>query len=120
MITLICGHSRAGKTTYSMRYDNVIHLDEIGSTLGVLRRVRTTSDVVVDGIYYSPRQRKELLDTYQGQGSQCICLDTPTEVREERMGHKIKHDYPFRIPTLDEGWDEIIIIRGEHEQRINR
>ena len=122
MLTLICGHPRAGKTTYSMKFNNVIHLDDAGSSQNVLQKVRhISSDVVVDGIYYSPRQRKELLNAYKGQGFLCICLDTPKEVREERMGHKIKHDYPFLIPTLDEGWDEIIIIRGDDNvERISR
>lgn len=121
MFTLICGYPRAGKTTYSKQFDNVIHFDKLGSSQNVLQKVRyIIDDVVVDGIYYSPKQRKELLNAYKGQGSRCICLDTPKEVREERIGHKIKHDYPFLIPTLDEGWDEIIIIRGEHEQRYSR
>jgi len=121
MLTLICGHPRAGKTTYSKRFDNVIHLDDSGSTQNVLQKVRRiTDDVVVDGVYYSPKQRKELLNAYKGQGFRCICLDTPKEVREERYGHKIKHDYPFLIPSFDEGWDEIIIIRGEYEQRYSR
>ena len=120
MLTLICGHSRAGKTTYSQRFDNVIHLDDVHSTRAVISRIRSEDDVVVEGIYYSPRERKELLSAYKGKGTRCICLDTPKEIREERMGRIIKHDYPFRIPTLDEGWDEIIIIRGDDEQRISK
>ena len=121
MLTLICGHSRAGKTTYSQRFDNVIHLDDVHSTSKVISRIRdVVGDVVVEGIYYSPRERKELLSAYKGKGTRCICLDTPKEIREERMGRIIKHDYPFRIPTLDEGWDEIIIIRGDDEQRISK
>lgn len=113
MLTCICGYPRAGKTTYSKQFDNVIHLDDLGSTQNVLRRVRLTKgDVVVEGVYYNPKQRKELLNSYKGKGSRCIFIDTLKEVREERLGHEIKHDYPFLIPTFDEGWDEIIIIHG--------
>lgn len=113
MLTLICGHSRAGKTTYSHRFDNVIHLDEEHSTAKVIQKVRRISgDVVVEGIYYNPKDRMELLANYHGSGARCICIDTPKEIREERFGHKIKHDYPFRIPTLAEGWDEIEVING--------
>ena len=122
MITLICGHPRAGKTTYSRRFScPVIHLDDNYSTANVLKKIKgITDDVVVEGIYYRPQQRRELLSAYKGGGSLCICLDTPKETREERLGYKLKHDYPFLIPTYDEGWDEIIIIRGNDEQRINR
>lgn len=122
MITLICGHSRAGKTTYSKQFDNVIHLDDSYSTQNVLQKVsRITGDVIVEGIYYRPQQRQELINVYKGDGSRCICLDTSKEVREERLGRKIKHDYPFLIPTLEEGWDEIIIIRGDDNvERISR
>ena len=122
MLTLICGHSRAGKTTYSKRFENVIHLDDTHSTQKVLEKVRMVSgDVVIEGIYYSPKDRIRLIEAYKGQGFRCICLDTSKEVREERHGYKIKHDYPFLIPTLSEGWDEIIIISGDNNVKcINR
>lgn len=114
MLTLICGHSRAGKTTYSQRFDNVIHLDDTHSTRKVREKVgRVVGDVVVEGIYYNPIDRVALLEAYRGEGTRCICLDTPREVREQRMGHAIRHDYPFRIPAYSEGWDEIIVIRGD-------
>lgn len=117
MLILICGHSRAGKTTYSKRYNEickVIHLDDTGSLYEVIKEVKKqTDDVVVEGIYYNPKDRLDLIKSYSGKGLKCICLDTPQTVREERIGHKLKFAYPFLIPTLDEGWDEIIIIRGD-------
>ena len=117
MLILICGHSRAGKTTYSKRYNGVcevIHLDNMGSYDSVINRVkRITGDVVVEGIYYNPQNRRDLINAYGGQGCKCICLDTPQDIINERMGRKLKHTYPFLIPDLDEGWDEIIIIRGD-------
>ena len=67
----------------------------------------------MEGIYYKPIERIKLLESYRGKGSRCICLDTPKEVRERRMGRAIRHDYPFKLPTYSEGWDEIIVIRGE-------
>ena len=116
MITLICGYPRAGKTTYSQRFENVIHLDMMHTHEKVLARIRRErGDVVVEGVYYAPKHRKALLEAYPGSGSKCICLDTPLHIREERMGRKERHPHPFRIPTLDEGWDEIVIIRGGEE-----
>ena len=51
----------------------------------------------------------------------CIWLDTPLEIclDRERNGRKrsdhlvIWANDEFEPPTLDEGWDEIIIIRGD-------
>lgn len=114
MLILICGHSRAGKTTFSQRFKNVIHLDDVHSFTAVIRMIENiTDDVVVEGIYYSPRERKELLSHYRGTGARVICIDTSQEVREARMKHKFRHSYPFLYPTYEEGWDKIIIIRSD-------
>ena len=61
-MTLICGHMRAGKTTYSKRYDcKVLHYDEIRSYSDVINEVKNTpDDIVVEGIYYSKEERKRL------------------------------------------------------------
>lgn len=99
----------------------VIHIDDSFSRSVVLSKLsHIEGDVVVDGIYFDPKERRLLIDTYRGNGARCIFLDTPVHIREERLGHKIKHDFPFNAPTLEEGWDEIIIIRGDYEQRICR
>lgn len=112
MLTLICGLPRAGKTTYSKKYDNVIHLDYCGAYRGVIRRIRQIEgDVVVEGVYRLARERKGLLQAYQGEGCKCIWLDTPDEVRRSREGWDKYCDKPFEPPTLDEGWDDITIIR---------
>lgn len=119
MITLICGYPRAGKTTYSKRFEGicpVIHLDNMGSTFNVLLYVRRiTEDVVIDGVYEDPKDRIRLLKAYDGKGSRCICLDTPKEIRQKRIGHKFKYDPKFPIPTYEEGWDEIIVIKGDND-----
>ena len=79
-------------------------------------------DVVVEGIYDTAELRTELLNSYKGQGEKiCVWLDTPLDVIKSRFFHvPPKHPYPFEPPTLDEGWDEIIIIRGDDEQRISK
>lgn len=121
MLTLICGLPRAGKTTYSERYEDVIHLDKCGAYEGVIHHIRNRNgDVTVDGVYQNRYLRECLIREYKGNGLRCIWLDTPQEVRSIRKGWNKKCDFPFEPPILDEGWDEIIIIRGEHEQRINR
>lgn len=126
MIILICGFPRAGKTTYSQRYkDNytVIHLDECGMNPydGADARIkRTANDLVVEGVYNRKGRRIRMLSKYKGNGKRvCIWLDTPKDIRQQRMGRRVC-DFPFEPPTLDEGWDEIIIIRGDDEQRISK
>ena len=119
MLTLICGRCRAGKTTYSKNFENVVHLDEV-SMSGRERYPKVkdivsncTGDIVVEGVYEHKSVREELLRSYVGHGSKCIWLDTAEDVLLQRMD-TIKLIVPrhFDPPTLDEGWDEIVIIRG--------
>ena len=116
MMTLICGHSRAGKTTYSQRYEcEVLHFDAICNYQTIIDQVRKADgDIVVEGIYFDPRNRANLCKAYNGK-TVCILIDTPTEVRAKRMGRKILHPYPFGVPTYEEGWDEIVVIRGDSD-----
>lgn len=123
MLTLICGLPRAGKTTYSKRYEgkcNIIHVDTMGCTwlsrnARSLEAVRLEEDVVVDGILPHRAERQALLDAYQGDRAVCIWLDTPLEVRKTRKGWSKACEFPFDPPTYDEGWDEIIVIKGEDD-----
>lgn len=120
MITLICGHPRAGKTTYSAQYgDAVLHLDECGMQPyeGVEKRIRhMVGDVVVEGVYSRAHRRKRLLSLYKGGGkATCIWLDTPLEVRRQRVGYHRTLSERFEPPTYQEGWDEIIVLRGGGE-----
>lgn len=120
MITLICGVGRAGKTTYSQRFENVIHLDGMGHIPYRFKNVIDalgTGDVVVEGIYESAELRMELLRAYKGNGKRCIWLNTPKDTvidRANKTGIPIsaRHFY-FEPPTYSEGWDEIIVI-GEN------
>ena len=138
MITLICGRCNAGKTTYSMRFDDVIHLDLVARSgreryPKILELVsQRTDDVVVDGVYEKTEYRTDLINAYKGNGTRCIWLDTPVEIIAERSiprcarSHVKPHGFiaiprHFDEPTLDEGWDEIIIIRGnENVERYSR
>lgn len=125
MLTLICGCSRVGKTTYSQAFDNVIHLDDVGipqERYAIVNRllVSLNGDIVVEGIYDRASLRIALLNAYKGIGKRCIWLDpSEEEVRSRPWGRKhgfSKHS--FEPPTYSEGWDEIIII-GEHNGEPN-
>ena len=123
MLTLICGLPRAGKTTYSERFENVIHLDTSGAYQGVLRKIkRLNGNVVVEGVYRTQEQRKTLIQAYNAECCRCIFLDTPNEIRRSRKGwDKYCDIQPFEPPTFEEGWDEIIIIKGDNNvERISR
>lgn len=121
MLTLICGVGRAGKTTYSQRFDNVIHLDEMGVTperyRNVLNAIKDrTDDIVIEGIYKRSTQRKDLVNAYKG-ATKCIWLHTPEHIVRQRMyesGYPITpHHMTFEAPDYSEGWDEIIEIQDD-------
>ena len=127
MLTLVCGLPRAGKTTYSSQFENVVHLDDYLYLPLTLRHERcnrnaeTEDDVVVEGIYHTAKLRISLIQAYRGKGLKCVWLDTPLEIKKHRIGYvPAMSPFPFEPPTLDEGWDEIIIIRGNDEQRYSR
>ena len=116
MLTLICGLPNAGKTTYSQRFDNVIHLDEVGRTSRVCEMVEGMGDTVVEGVFATSLKRRQLIDAGGGY-SKCIWLDVPLDEckrREDRgrpefiLENAAKY---FEPPTYDEGWDEIEVIR---------
>lgn len=121
MMTLICGHTRAGKTTFSEQFDNVIHFDDIHNYRKVIEMVKkSTCDVVVEGIYCTKQSREELCKAYWGK-TKCILIETSDEIRAKRMGRKRIGWQPFDIPSYEEGWDEIIVLRGDdNEQRSSR
>lgn len=123
---LICGVSGAGKTTYSKRFKDVIHLDDyIGYTPDVLgtncyqkvKEISKNNDYVVEGIYHTVSLRKELLEIKKDKYKKCIFIDVSKETLKKR--HMFA--YPqFEPPTLDEGWDEILIIRDNEEVLIKK
>ena len=118
-MTLIIGLSNAGKTTYSQKYDNVLHLDDFpfNKFLNCNEAVRKSDgNVVVEGIYNLRCRRKKLLEAVKGKPCKniCIWLNTPLEEclkRDGRSEEIVMQGYRmFQPPTLDEGWDEIIVI----------
>ena len=119
-LILICGIPNAGKTTYSSRYDNVIHLDDVCNYKHCAEIAsQTNGEVVVEGVFYNIRQRKKLLEICNDKSPKiCIWMDTPIEEckrRENAYRRRpswIVGDYhnAFEPPTLDEGWDNIIRI----------
>lgn len=115
MLTLICGLSRSGKTTYSKQYENVVHLDEVGFDYERCKEFVNNGEVVIEGVYNKISQRKSLLSVYHGEATKCIWLNTPLEVRKTRKGYSTHSNIFFEPPTLNEGWDEIIIIRGNDD-----
>lgn len=128
MITLICGVGCAGKTTLSKRFENVIHLDDIGLPWERYAKVNTMvaqifDDVVVEGIYDNADLRSELVKAYRGDSARCIWLN-PSRHIVEKQGEKrrvpiTKMHMNFEPPTYDEGWDEIIIIEDNNDESIN-
>ncbi len=119
---LICGRSRAGKTTYSKQFENVIHQDSFyGNLLERYQQVcdRVTDDSVVDGIFHTAESRKMLLSKCNNAHNTCIYVDTPLNVIALRMTHGKTDDISrviptdFEQPTYEEGWDEIITVKGD-------
>lgn len=116
MITLICGVCRAGKTTYSRLFNNVIHLDDVekpGKRYAKVNEILDgkSGDVVVEGVYETAEYRSELLKHYKGEGKRlCIWLDPSEETIKSRLRHQpFYRKRHFEPPTYAEGWDEIII-----------
>lgn len=107
---LICGLPRSGKTTLSMKYDNVLHLDQIGSYPGINLLVKP--DSVVDGVYETRRIREFLIKAAKADRNICIWMNTDLEIIEKRGN---KYWLYFEPPTLEEGWDEIIVLQGKED-----
>lgn len=126
MLILICGVSRAGKTTFSARFEDVIHLDELGTVLERYEKANKIAankeDVTIDGVYDRAAQRIALLNAYKGKKRVCIFLDPTEEEIKNRPWAKTRgyRKMPFEPPTYSEGWDEIIVIGDEHDESSGR
>ena len=114
---LIIGYPNAGKTTYSAQFDNVLHLDDFPPSkfLNCNEAVKQADgEVVVEGIYNLRCRRKKLLEAVKKDEKKvCIWLNTPIEecIKRENRGRPRQVVIgPFQPPTLDEGWDEIIVV----------
>ena len=128
---LITGIPNAGKTTYSMQYNNVIHFDEVRGTYrkmhSRINKMVADSDgkICIEGVYGKAWERIALLQAVKNKHikNTCIWLNTPEEICEQREHNFRKRSKyivrwaaeQYEPPTLEEGWDEIIIIRGEND-----
>lgn len=117
MIKLVCGKSRAGKTTFSKRYDDVVHLDYCGGVLTcyekAIDKIKDVENVILEGVYDTKERRLNLLESRsKDEFKTCIWIDTPKEIICKRHSDNFKYlaDKDFEPPTLDEGWSEIIRI----------
>lgn len=121
MLTLICGIPNAGKTTYSNKhYPAALHNDAlVRNGQNVVEIIRDAAgDICIEGVFSSPMHRRPIADAYAGR-KVCIWLDTSLEdcLRRENRNRserllKMYHRC-FQPPSYDEGWDEIIIEKGE-------
>ena len=125
---MICGLPNSGKTTFSQQFNNVIHLDDIPSVEGqphmstvcqLISEVK--NDICIEGVFIIAQYRKMLVQSTNKQKKICIWLNTPLEecMRRENRGRTsfvLQNCFDFfEPPTLDEGWDEIIIINNEND-----
>lgn len=128
MLTLICGLPNAGKTTYSKRFRNVVHLDMMYPKLlfdkyaeCARRASMYDGDVCVEGLFTERRWRKMLLDACPHQSPRvCIWLNTALgecmereDAFRKRSRHMVRSHYDrLEPPDLSEGWDVIEVING--------
>ena len=126
MITLICGLPNAGKTTYSKYFDGALHQDDIGTISRIIETIKRKDDVVIEGYFGRRHERDKVREAHNGY-AKCIFLDITADEsikREDRNRHpQILRNAArvFEPPALAEGWDEIIIIRGDNDvERISR
>lgn len=113
MLTAIIGYPNAGKTTYSQQFANVLHFDDyLGRYADGYAIASTMQDVVIEGLFQRRKTRMELLNALSHQSPRiCVWIDTPKEVCKARPN--FKGSTYMEPPTLEEGWDEIIIVRGD-------
>lgn len=121
MMILICGLPNSGKTTYSKQFKNVVHFDDFGYKVFEIVE-KGKGDFTVEGVFLLRSMRTKLLKAYKGNGKRsCIWLDvSPEECVKRENRNRAKYliwncHSVFEPPTLDEGWDELIIIRGDDD-----
>lgn len=125
-LTLICGLPNAGKTTFSKQFSNVLHQDDIGLIKHIVDKIEhADGDVIIEGYFGRKNERDRVREAHDGY-AKCIFLEISVEEsikRENRNRHpQILRNASrfFEPPTLDEGWDEIIIVRNGAETHLER
>ena len=83
MLVLICGIPNSGKTTYSLKYDNVIHLDELSEDKFkncYIQAIKVKDNVYIEGYFYRKKQRIKLINACCFQFPKiCIWLNISLE-----------------------------------------
>ena len=120
-MTVVIGLPNAGKTTYSAQFEDVLHYDDISRCTRAERNeiYKAFQGDCIEGIYNSKQSRERLLSCLPKDTEKvCVWIDTPAEecIRRENRGRSPElvksHERMFEPPTLDEGWDEIVLIKG--------
>ena len=116
---MVCGLPNAGKTTYSKRFQNVVHYDDYAHLPKAERDSIFRAASCVEGIFNSRRGRMSVLD---GRSGTCIWIDTPAEVCASRGNDTTVwcHAAMFEPPTYDEGWSDIWIVRNDERHHLER
>lgn len=128
---LICGLPNAGKTTFSNRFLNVIHMDDIIENFppkrqtqiainNSLKLLQTNSTMCLEGVFACLGLRQKILRAITHQFPNiytvCIYIEIPVEIAKQRESRNRDCDMIesvnryFQQPQYDEGWDEIIIV----------
>ena len=127
MLTMICGLPNAGKTSLSSKYGNVLHQDEIGTIDRIISAINQMhGDVIIEGYFGRTDERQRIISSYKGK-AKCLFIDITVEESIKRENRNRRPQMLrnaarfFEPPTYDEGWDEILVLRGDdNEQRSSR
>lgn len=131
-VFVFCGCAGSGKTTLSKKIEseyNAVRLsfDEMRCLQyhdlipNVTKALNDGENVVVDAVYGQREQRRELLKAIENTPCKKVLLyvDKPLEtcLAQNAQRENPLHTFVvegiynhFQPPTLDEGWDEIIVI----------
>ena len=124
MLILVCGLPRAGKTTLTTTQKlkcSVVHLDTCGFSGDPYNDVITyithsEGDIVVEGVYNRREKRQELISAYGDGEKICVWLDTPVEMKRNRVAWSPSCEFSFEPPTTEEGWDKVYrVTNGEFD-----
>ena len=112
MLIVICGKPRAGKTTLSKVFKCLVSHCDYRQIKGCVEDIKNTDKVCCEGLFETPRVRKRVLDVATGY-KLCIWLNTSNNARRIREGFRprVHEKFHFEPPTIEEGWDKIIIVK---------
>lgn len=145
MFIAMCGIPASGKSTLSTKlaskysikiyhfdnYPNAFHPEKYKDALyqmwgDITKELQKGNDVICDNVHTTKRKRTDILNAISGIPCKkiCVVLTTPLEEclkrnvnRKTRLPDFVLHDMhnKFEPPSLDEGWDEIIIINNDKD-----